>query len=608
MQERYKKEGRQGIFTNWNFWGKNVELGGKTEDLLTFAKTKPELVQVLPGEAFDVSFWFDFLDFNQLSRYSNHEPKAVLEGEIPPSLSSVNQEIIKRIPERTILVLRSSAVGEKGGIGVYSSQFLITTGDKEQDLELLAQAEKSVYSSYFSPEAKAYRQKTEATNEGMGLLLQPVLGRRFGNYFLPVLSGVCYEEDGEQKMRLVIGLGTRAVDLNQAVIVDKKMSFQVLKQRLASLSMAEGINLTTGEVEEIPISDDLKELALNQACFTELVWLELIKDEQLHYWEFVINDDEDTKRPVIVQNSLGIDSGREIELAEPEGEVLFEGEDMVNRGIKRGRGIMFAMGNSNDFTYLEGFNQGHKGFLLIVPDTAFSRFFSEKPTISYEHFSNAAVVVELQYPPRKSIPGLISPTVDHSNKRGGTHFSELCKRTDILFIGVQADKFGSFEDILGQATERPGESIDFWNVEFKATSTKDVGRVEVLGQPEVRKYSHKDFFSWADEFYHLGCSLEKAGEEDKVLSVSFFEVMDLFIEAESESQTDFDPFRFLKKLDQEKAVALLGHLQKVKENLFMLESYADFEEYSSYDDEERVFPLEEYLNEVEERLGQLLKR
>lgn len=604
MRERQKLLEEEGIFDHWSFMGCGLSLGGKTEDLLAFEKTKPELVKVLPGLGFDISFWSDFLAFNQLS--GEVSPSEILAGEIPPSLRSANKRIIEQIPTRSRLILRSSAVGEKGGTGIYESDFIILSGDNDLDLARLAQAEKKVYAGYVTEEVKIFRLKTGFGDEGMGLLLQPLLGERISDHFLPALSGVCYEENGEQLIRLVIGLGTKAVAIDEAVQLSRKnsLSLEEIKSRLGALTSAEAINLKTGKLEKIPISEELLKSALEQCCNVEYVWMELLKGEKPYYWEFVIDKYSGYSKPVIVQSSLEIANQKAVEMEEPEGKVLYEGEDVVNIGSKRGRGIIWSLLNPDDLARLERFNQENKDYLLVLPDVAFSNVISGRPTVNFKHFSNAAAVIELQYPPEQAIPGLFNPRVDHRNKRGGTHFTELCKRTDILFIGVNANDSGNPGDILGRVTETIGNTIDFWNVDFKVTSTKDQGRVEVLGQSESRKYPKRDFFDWADEFYQLASSLERNGGDSEILSKSFFEVLDIFITVERDSFINFDPFHFLENLTPEMSFQLLNHVQKVRENIWLTESYGEYIEYADY--EKETFPLDEYLAEVEERLKDLV--
>ncbi len=81
-----------------------------------------------------------------------------------------------------------------------------------------------VYASIFSPDPIEYRIEHGMIdfNEEMGILIQEVVGKKVGHYFMPAFAGVAFSrnefrwsqrirrEDG--LVRMVPGLGTRAVD------------------------------------------------------------------------------------------------------------------------------------------------------------------------------------------------------------------------------------------------------------------------------------------------------------------------------------------------------------------------------------------------------------
>ncbi len=88
----------------------------------------------------------------------------------------------------------------------------------------LTDAIAEVYASVFGPDPIEYRARRGFLDlhEEMAILIQEVVGRKIGPYFLPIYSGVAFcnnelrwsprirREDG--LLRLVMGLGTRAVD------------------------------------------------------------------------------------------------------------------------------------------------------------------------------------------------------------------------------------------------------------------------------------------------------------------------------------------------------------------------------------------------------------
>jgi predicted nucleotidyltransferase len=135
--------------------------------------------------------------------------------------------VLDDLEGRPIIVRSSSLLEDRLGSafsGKYKSLFLANTGSKRERLLALTDAIAEVYASVFSPDPIEYRARRGFLDmhEEMGVLVQEVVGRRIGPYFLPAFSGVGFSnnefrwsarirrEDG--LLRLVPGLGTRAVD------------------------------------------------------------------------------------------------------------------------------------------------------------------------------------------------------------------------------------------------------------------------------------------------------------------------------------------------------------------------------------------------------------
>ena len=126
-----------------------------------------------------------------------------------------------------LIVRSSSLLEDRFGAafsGKYKSLFLANQGPKRARLDALMDAIAEVYASTFGPDPIQYRAERNLLDfqEGMGVLIQEVVGTRVGDYFLPAFAGVAFShnefrwsprirrEDG--LVRLVPGLGTRAVD------------------------------------------------------------------------------------------------------------------------------------------------------------------------------------------------------------------------------------------------------------------------------------------------------------------------------------------------------------------------------------------------------------
>ncbi len=129
--------------------------------------------------------------------------------------------------DRPLIVRSSSLLEDRFGAafsGKYKSLFLANRGTKQERLDALMDAIAEVYASTFGPDPIQYRAERNLLDfhEGMGVLIQEVIGTQIGDYFLPAFAGVAFSynefrwsprikrEDG--LVRLVPGLGTRAVD------------------------------------------------------------------------------------------------------------------------------------------------------------------------------------------------------------------------------------------------------------------------------------------------------------------------------------------------------------------------------------------------------------
>ena len=148
-------------------------------------------------------------------------------AQFPPELSKGLAAALDDFEQRPIIVRSSSLLEDRVGSafsGKYKSLFLGNQGSKRQRLAALQDAVAEVYASVFGPDPIEYRAERGLldVHEEMGIMIQEVVGKRLGPYFLPAFSGLAYSsnefrwssrirrEDG--LVRIVPGLGTRAVD------------------------------------------------------------------------------------------------------------------------------------------------------------------------------------------------------------------------------------------------------------------------------------------------------------------------------------------------------------------------------------------------------------
>jgi hypothetical protein len=228
------------------------KLGGKAAGMIlahkillpTLEKKDPELEAVLrvPDTWYLNSGMFsEFLDRNNLYlfhtfKYKDRESidKEFLRIEeqfksatFPPAALEDFRRILEQIGEHPIIIRSSSMLEDNFGLafsGKYQSVFLGNRGEMKTRLSQFIVALKKVFSSTFGPDPILYRRDHGLLDydERMAMIVQKVVGRRFGDYFFPFAAGVMFsrnvyawnpkikQETG--LVRLVYGLGTRAVD------------------------------------------------------------------------------------------------------------------------------------------------------------------------------------------------------------------------------------------------------------------------------------------------------------------------------------------------------------------------------------------------------------
>jgi hypothetical protein len=151
-----------------------------------------------------------------------------LSGQFPPEIIEQLEDILREAGNTPLIVRSSSLLEDNFGTsfaGKYESIFCPNQGSHAEKLEDLTDAIVRVYASVMHPNALLYRALKDLTDydERIAILIQFVEGKKVGRFFLPHAAGVAFsrnlyrwspqirQEDGF--LRLVWGLGTRAVDL-----------------------------------------------------------------------------------------------------------------------------------------------------------------------------------------------------------------------------------------------------------------------------------------------------------------------------------------------------------------------------------------------------------
>lgn len=153
--------------------------------------------------------------------------KRILEGRFPNHILQQFQGMLDYFGESPYIVRSSSILEDARGnafSGKYESVFVVNRGSREQRMAKLLDAVRLVYASILDEEALRYRKRRGLldSEERMALLIMRVSGAPQGRFYYPQAAGVglsynpfVWHPDIDPKagvMRLVFGLGTRAVD------------------------------------------------------------------------------------------------------------------------------------------------------------------------------------------------------------------------------------------------------------------------------------------------------------------------------------------------------------------------------------------------------------
>ncbi|NWG01512.1 MAG: PEP/pyruvate-binding domain-containing protein [Syntrophaceae bacterium] len=241
-------------FLQHTYWSRKSpgKLGGKAAGMIlaqkvllpSLEKRDPELekyIRVPETWYLNSGIFSEFLDRNNLHQFHTHKYKdrETIEREFQrieekfkfanfaPEVIEDFRKMLEEIGEYPIIIRSSSMLEDNFGLafsGKYLSVFLTNQGDIETRLRNFIIGLKQVFTSTYGPDPILYRVDHGLLDfdERMAMVVQKVVGQRFGDYFLPFAAGVMFSRNvyawnpkikkEEGLVRLVFGLGTRAVD------------------------------------------------------------------------------------------------------------------------------------------------------------------------------------------------------------------------------------------------------------------------------------------------------------------------------------------------------------------------------------------------------------
>ncbi|UCH09133.1 MAG: hypothetical protein JSU61_07760 [Fidelibacterota bacterium] len=275
-------------------------IGGKAAGMLlgykiittTRADQYRELIRIPESYYLRTDVFEDFLTLNSLTKIQHQKYKSTDEirneypaiqeifrnGQFPDYVVKQCRALLKKLGKHPIIVRSSSLLEDNfkaAFSGKYQSVFLGNQGTLDQRLSSLLAAIGEVFASGLAPDPLIYRKERDLLDydEKIGILIQKVVGFQYGHYYLPAYAGVALsqndytwnprirEEDG--LMRIVMGLGTRAVDrvgddyprLVPLSAPTLRPESTLEAQKRYSQTHVDVINLKTNSYEIIPLQE-----------------------------------------------------------------------------------------------------------------------------------------------------------------------------------------------------------------------------------------------------------------------------------------------------------------------------------------------------------------
>ncbi len=243
-------------------------LGGKGRGLAfldRIIKRHPELNQFEGAEVsipktvvLCTDFFDEFMEKNNLYPIALSDApdeeilKHFLRAQLPDSLIADFFTFFDAV--KSPIAVRSSSLLEDSHYqpfaGIYSTYMIPYLDDKYEMLRMLACAIKGVYASVYYKDSKAYMLATQNVidQEKMAVILQEVVGKRYGDLYYPNFSGVLrslnYYPIGDEKAEegiasLALGLGKYIVDGGQTLRVSPYHPTQVLQTSEMETALSE---------------------------------------------------------------------------------------------------------------------------------------------------------------------------------------------------------------------------------------------------------------------------------------------------------------------------------------------------------------------------------
>jgi len=235
-----------------------------------------------------------YKEINQVRLEYPHIVQTFKSARFPPDIVKSLSMALDDFGDHPLIVRSSSLLEDRMGAafsGKYKSLFIANRGSKQERLDALTDAIAEVYASTFSPDPIEYRAERGLIDFGeeMGIMIQEVVGRRVGKYYLPAYAGVAVSNNEfrwsprikrkDGLIRIVPGLGTRAVDRlsdDYPILIapgQPQLKVNVTTDEVLRYSprQIDVIDLETNRFETIDINQFLREVGYEMPAINRIV-------------------------------------------------------------------------------------------------------------------------------------------------------------------------------------------------------------------------------------------------------------------------------------------------------------------------------------------------
>jgi len=193
----------------------------------TWYITSDTMIDLIHYNDLDELIHVKYLDPDEIRQEEPFLEQLMKNATFPSEITEGLKKILRELEDNPIIVRSSSLLEDNFGAafsGKYKSLFLPNKGTEKERLSDLKNAIAEIYASTFSADPIEYRKERGLLDFGeeMGIMVQEVVGRQVGDYYLPTYGGVAFSKNefrwsprigrDDGIVRLVPGLATRAVD------------------------------------------------------------------------------------------------------------------------------------------------------------------------------------------------------------------------------------------------------------------------------------------------------------------------------------------------------------------------------------------------------------